>query len=1108
MNSQNVGDIALEWLFLKPKLKLMKKILLLLSVFLSLGASAQVVINEVDADQVGTDAAEFIELYGAPNTSLDGLVVVFFNGSNDMSYGAYDLDGFSTDANGLFVLGNAGVNGVQIEFPGNGLQNGADAVAIFTGNATDWATAAMVTNTNLIDALVYGTDDADDTGLLSVLTPGQIQMNEMVGGNATIYSMSRIPDGGAAFNTAAYIQQAPTPGAFNQTQAPSCDTGAITLDGGSGAINLCFGEVIAEIALANNSTIPGEFYIYVLTDANDLILDYTDASAFDLNGLAIGDYKIYGFTYTGTVDPTLLQAGASVLDLVSSECSDLSGSVAILVEDCTIPVCNGGTITSESSVYTLCADEFIDIVTVGVAGNTVETAFAYVLTDANNIIVEILSGPEFTVEDYPVGSYRIWGLAYFGTLDPSTIEPGDDATMVMTDGACLSLSSNFVTVNAVSCDFENGCQTLFFSEYFEGTSFNKAIEIYNPTNFPVNLDEYEVYLYTNGATTFSSVFAPQGILAGGETFLIVHPQADQALLDIADTTSTIVNFNGDDAIELQRGGISSDVIGLIGVDPGDFWTVGSGSTRDNSLIRYNYITAPTTDWTVGATQYTLGNIADYSTLGSHSFLPCSSVPQIGFAISAVSVSEEIGMLTVDVNAYNIPLAVEVQVDLTDGTALASEDFINAGPYTLAFEAGNSTQSFQVEITNDDIEEDLTEFFTMMLSSSLEVDFVTPEMTVSIEPNDQAYPFYTIAEVASTDINGIADSLDVYCELRGVVHGINFNASGVHFHIIDETDGIKVFAATENFGYTVTEGDFVHVGGYIAQFMGQQEIRPDYITLISQGNELETPIVVNQFSEGSESHMVTVNCVELVDPTQWNPSESFFVVDVTDGSNTFQVLVDGDTEFWTASPWEGHFTLTGIVEQMDAAPAFDNNYVLLPRYAADVTNNVIASFDLPSPFEFSILGATVDLTSNSTGASTLAWDFGDGATGSGETVSHDYTYDFLENLAELTITLSATNEGCTDIASNTVDLIFNSIEELEEINVSVYPNPAVDVVRINAAEVVESVMVMDNMGKIVFQNQNVNSSSFVLNAAAWSNGVYHIQIQTSNTIVERSLVVKK
>ena len=62
-------------------------------------------------DTPGTDAAEFVELFdgGAGNTALDGLAVVFYNGSNDLSYAAYDLDGYSTDANGYFLLGNAGV---------------------------------------------------------------------------------------------------------------------------------------------------------------------------------------------------------------------------------------------------------------------------------------------------------------------------------------------------------------------------------------------------------------------------------------------------------------------------------------------------------------------------------------------------------------------------------------------------------------------------------------------------------------------------------------------------------------------------------------------------------------------------------------------------------------------------------------------------------------------------------------------------------------------------------------------------------------------------------------------------------------------------------------
>ncbi len=76
-----------------------------------------VMINEVDADQDGTDAQEFIELYdgGIGNTNLSGLVVVLYNGSDDQSYNdAIDLDGYSTDVNGYFVIGSAIVPNVDI----------------------------------------------------------------------------------------------------------------------------------------------------------------------------------------------------------------------------------------------------------------------------------------------------------------------------------------------------------------------------------------------------------------------------------------------------------------------------------------------------------------------------------------------------------------------------------------------------------------------------------------------------------------------------------------------------------------------------------------------------------------------------------------------------------------------------------------------------------------------------------------------------------------------------------------------------------------------------------------------------------------------------------
>ena len=181
------------------------------------------VINEVDADTQGTDTMEFIELYdgGAGNSSLDGFVVVLYNGSSDTSYNAIDLDGFTTDANGYFVIGNAAVANVSVVFPSNGVQNGADAVTLYTDDATNFPNGTAVTTTNLIDAIVYDTNDGDDAGLLILLNAGQAQINEGELGDKDGHSNQRIPNGaGGARNTATYTQIPPTPGAANGSMLP------------------------------------------------------------------------------------------------------------------------------------------------------------------------------------------------------------------------------------------------------------------------------------------------------------------------------------------------------------------------------------------------------------------------------------------------------------------------------------------------------------------------------------------------------------------------------------------------------------------------------------------------------------------------------------------------------------------------------------------------------------------------------------------------------------------------------------------------------------------------------------------------------------------------
>ncbi len=173
----------------------------------------QLVINEVDADQAGTDTSEFIELKWTANTSLNGYVVVLFNGSSDTSYAAYDLDGYSTDANGFFILtttSQATASDIDMGAD-NTLQNGADAIAIYQADASDFPNGTAVSDRGLIDAIVYGTNDPDDTGLLTAFGLS-VQYDEGLNGNKDTESIQRHTDG-------TYQVLAPTFRAENNTSS-------------------------------------------------------------------------------------------------------------------------------------------------------------------------------------------------------------------------------------------------------------------------------------------------------------------------------------------------------------------------------------------------------------------------------------------------------------------------------------------------------------------------------------------------------------------------------------------------------------------------------------------------------------------------------------------------------------------------------------------------------------------------------------------------------------------------------------------------------------------------------------------------------------------------
>jgi len=193
----------------------MFRLLVVLMFLVSTIAWSQVlVINELDANDASSDDEEFIELKSqTPNFSTDGYVLVFFNGNNtsagnNLSYLAFDLTGYSTDNNGLLVLGNLNVSPFPQVLINDGLfQNGPDAVAIYQASIFDFPAETPATMTNLIDALVYdtgGTSPVDNDLLLAL---GEtVQYNE---GSNVSNSLQRISDG-------TYVSAPPSSRRFNE----------------------------------------------------------------------------------------------------------------------------------------------------------------------------------------------------------------------------------------------------------------------------------------------------------------------------------------------------------------------------------------------------------------------------------------------------------------------------------------------------------------------------------------------------------------------------------------------------------------------------------------------------------------------------------------------------------------------------------------------------------------------------------------------------------------------------------------------------------------------------------------------------------------------------
>ena len=126
---------------------------------------------------------------------------------------------------------------------------------------------------------------------------------------------------------------------------------------------------------------------------------------------------------------------------------------------------------------------------------------------------------------------------------------------------------------------------LIISEYIEGSSNNKAIEIYNGTGADVDLSAYKIELYINGQTTVNNTENLTGTLANGSTYVYYNTSATADFKPVNGKSSSVANFNGDDTLLLKKGDTLVDSFGQLGNDPGTNWSANGVATSEITLVR-------------------------------------------------------------------------------------------------------------------------------------------------------------------------------------------------------------------------------------------------------------------------------------------------------------------------------------------------------------------------------------------------------------------------------------------------------------------------------------------------------------------------------------------
>ncbi|MCK5075873.1 MAG: lamin tail domain-containing protein, partial [Calditrichia bacterium] len=384
---------------------------------------------------------------------------------------------------------------------------------------------------------------------------------------------------------------------------------------------------------------------------------------------------------------------------------------------------------------------------------------------------------------------------------------------------------------------------LFFSEYIEGTSFNKAIEIYNGTGSEVELSNYLMRGSANEATGWEYLYIfPEGAtISSGDVYVICHPQAGTEIQAVQDwnTDTYAANTTGNDARGLFRiNGQDTILIDLLG-DPnnpnGSNYDV-AGETSgmaEHTIVRKSSVTQGNTNWAASAG--TNADDSEWIVYGQNEF------SYLGFHTMGGDASPIISDVTFEVfNPGSIDLNATVVDDgsITDVslTYYFIEDDVAGMPVTVAMDAAG-----------DDV-------YSVTVDASTLSD--GDGFVYYIEATDDATP--TANVTTSNDykvLMGVTPLIKLHNVLLGktlMYDGFLVKSTGIanveaglfsqnyySFYMQDATGGINLYK-NESVATIYNLGDELIVTGIVDEYNNLTELIFETIVVNSTGNSV-TPV---------------------------------------------------------------------------------------------------------------------------------------------------------------------------------------------------------------------------------------------------------------------------